>query len=349
MTQFKWRFFIVSIQITLADYFSDCTNFTTKEAEKLATNRLGVNAESVRARIYEGVAKGIFEKLSRGVYRVKKDAPDSSECLLINGDGRDLSYIENDSIDGIVTDHPYDLSKTLDGGNRHFATYDRFRYTERDFAEKYRVLKDGCFLVEFLPEESADNYEYLYQIKEMAKKAGFKYYAKVPWKKGSFVANTGRKAKNTEDVVFFTKGEPRALKLDTKKNIATAKAHGVYDKKFDSYSLRDVLIENNLEVSFMKGTDGMLPTMFDVQPRSKKEKVMEAEKPVELLEEIIGYISRPYEVLLDQFTGSANFLLACLNTNRYGMGIEADSDIIRKSIKNINNQEGIKVDEVKNR
>ena len=34
-------------------------------------------------------------------------------CLLINGDGRDLSIIKDKSIDGIITDHPYDLQKAL--------------------------------------------------------------------------------------------------------------------------------------------------------------------------------------------------------------------------------------------
>ena len=39
----------------------------------------------------------------------------------------------------------------------------------QDFKEKARVLKDGCFLVEVLPAENENNYEYLYQIKKYAK------------------------------------------------------------------------------------------------------------------------------------------------------------------------------------
>ena len=332
----------MSIQMTLVDYFMDNEQFTVQEATNVVKNikELNVNDESIRARIYEGVEKGIFEKLSRGIYKVSKtiDGIDHN-CLLVNGNGRDLSFVEDNSIDGIITDHPYDLTKSLDGGNRKFATYNRFKYNLKDFKEKFRVLKEGAFLVEFLPEESAENYEYLYAIKQMAQECGFKYYAKVPWKKGTFVANTGRKAKNTEDVVFFSKGEPRDLKLDTKKNIATARANGIYDKKFDSYALRDILVKNGLAVSYMKGTSGMLPTVFDYQPRPKKEKVMEAEKPVELIEEIIGYITKPYEVLLDQFAGSGNFILACLNTNRYGIAIEADNEIFDKLKNNITNNE----------
>lgn len=82
----------------------------------------------------------------------------------------------------LITDHPYHLTASLKGGNRNFADYDLFQYTEQDFNEKLRVLKPGHFLVEFLPEENGDNYEYLYRVKDLARKAGFEYSAKVPWK-----------------------------------------------------------------------------------------------------------------------------------------------------------------------
>ena len=49
--------------------------------------------------------------------------------------------------------------------------------------------------MEFLPEENGDNYEYLYQVKAMAKESGFEYYAKVAWRKGTIVANTGAEGK----------------------------------------------------------------------------------------------------------------------------------------------------------
>lgn len=35
--------------------------------------------------------------------------------------------------------------------------------------------------------------------------------------------------------------------------------------------------KNNLDVYYMKGTNGMLPTAFDYQPKNIKDKVMEAE------------------------------------------------------------------------
>ncbi len=338
-----------TIQMNLFEYFLDEEQFSIQDATNLVKNikNMNVNNESIRARIYEGVDRGIFKKITRGVYKVTRQLEDKeSTCLLINGDGRDLSMIKDHSVDGIITDHPYDLQKALSGGNRKFATFELFRYEVKDFKEKQRVLKDGAFLVEFLPEESEVNYEYLYEIKKMAKENGLKYFAKVSWKKGNFVSNTGRKSKNVEDVMIFSNGEPRNLKLDAKKNLVVAKENNLDIQGKSSYEIRDILQEHNLDVHYMKGTNGMLPTVFDYQPKNSKDKVMEAEKPVELIEEIIEYISKPYETLLDQFAGSGNFVIACYNTNRNSIAIEKDDSMFQKMKDNIETNLDIKFNQL---
>ena len=338
-----------TIQMNLFEYFLDEEKFSIQDATNLVKNikNMQVNNESIRARIYEGVEKGIFTKISRGVYKVTKQIEGKDNtCLLINGDGRDLSSIKDKSIDGIITDHPYDLQKALTGGNRKFAKYELFRYESNDFKEKQRVLKDGAFLVEFIPEESELNFEYLYEIKKMAQKNGFKYFAKVAWKKGNFAANTGRKSKNVEDVMIFSNGEPRSLKLDAKKNLEIAKNNGLDVKGKSSYEVRDMLQENNIDVCYMKGTNGMLPTAFDYQPKNSKDKIVEAEKPIGLIEEIIEYISKPYEVLLDQYAGSGNFVIACHNKNRNSIAIEKNTEMFEKMKSNIEKNLNVKFEEI---
>lgn len=293
-----------SIQMNLFQYFLEEEQFTMQEATVLVKNvkNMVVNRESIRARVYEGVEKGIFTKISRGVYKVTRQIEGyETTCILVNGNGRDLSMIKSNSIDGIITDHPYDLEKALLGGNRNFATFELFKYESKDFEEKRRVLKDGAFLVEFLPEESEANFEYLYKIKKMAQESGLKYFAKVSWRKGNFVSNTGRKSKNSEEIMIFSNGEPRKLRLDAKKNLAIANENNLDVKGKTAYEIRDMLQDHNLDIFYMKGCSGMLPTEFNYQPKNSKEKIMQAEKPVQLIEEIIKYISQPYEFLLDQF------------------------------------------------
>jgi len=274
----------------LIDVFKN-VRFTLKQAYEANP---GVNKESVRARIYENL--GIrFERVGRGIYSTI-----DKSCLLIEGNGRNLSGLEDESLDSIITDHPWEDKKANKGGNRNFATYETFRYTQEDFNEKARVLKDGAFLCEVVPSETATNFDYLYEIKKMAEKAGFEYYAKVPWKKGTFVANTGRKAKNTEDILLFTKGKARALKPDKQRGVD----------------------ENGTPTRFMSGTNGMLPTCFDVQAVPKKEIIAQSEKPVELYEQILEFITKPGEIVLDQFAGSGALGVAAINKGRKAILIE---------------------------
>ena len=291
---------------TITKVIQELNQFDMPQAYE-AVKEAGIEAKkpSIRARVYEAVDKGILKKIAKGVYQ-------NNNCLLIQGDGKDLSFLEDGSIDAIITDHPYDIKAANNGGDRHFATYDCFQYSQEDFNEKARVLKDGSFLVEFLPEESALNFEYLYKIKKMAEVAGFKYYAKVPWKKGDFISNCGRKSKNTEDVMIFSKGEPRALRVDAKKDKA------------------DPSVKH-----FMKGCNGMLPTVFDYAKPAKKDMLHQAEKPVELLEAILDYVTKEDEVVLDQFAGSGVLGEACIKKNRRAILIELADEFVEKIVNRL--------------
>lgn len=288
----------MSIVSNLIESFKDCS-FTLQEAYKVNP---GVNKESVRARIYEGLGVK-FKKLGRGLYITNE-----ADRVLIEGDGRDLSFLENSSIDCIITDHPWSDKKANKGGNRNFAKYDCFEYTLEDFKEKARVLKEGSFLVEVIPNENESNFDYLYQLKKMAQEAGFQYYCKVPWVKGSFVSNTGRCVKNREDLMIFSKGKARALKLDAKKIKATGELH------------------------YMSGTNGMLPPEFNIQPPSKKEQICQSEKPSLLFEQLLQYITLENEIVLDQFAGSGSVGEACIKTNRKCILIEKAKECVDKIV-----------------
>ena len=67
-----------TIQMNLFEYFIDSDQFSVQEATDLVKNikNMNVNSESVRARIYEGVDRGIFQKITRGVYKVTKQLED---------------------------------------------------------------------------------------------------------------------------------------------------------------------------------------------------------------------------------------------------------------------------------
>ena len=128
--------------MSLADKIFTCfkgaKRFTLKEAYEKYSDK---PAETIRARIYENLGVK-FKRIAKGIYCTVES--ENEKCIVIEGDGRDLSIIEDNSIDCILTDHPWLDTKSNKGGTRAFAVYDCFRYTLEDFKEKARVLKDGC-------------------------------------------------------------------------------------------------------------------------------------------------------------------------------------------------------------
>ena len=58
--------------------------------------------ENIRARIYEKIGVK-FERVAKGVYRTIDNK--NEQCVLIEGNGRDLSMLKDSSIDCILTDH----------------------------------------------------------------------------------------------------------------------------------------------------------------------------------------------------------------------------------------------------
>lgn len=248
---------------------------------------------TIRGRLNENLDT-LFQRVARGIYWITEKG-----ILLIEGDGRDLSTFDDELFDCILADHPWKDDKSLKGTNRVFdKTYDTFEYELNDFKEKARVLKRGGFIVEVLPAENENNWKYLYKIKQMAEQCGLLYYSKVTWIKGTFLANTGRRQKNSEDILILSKGKARALRLDKKKIKAFGGTH------------------------YMSGTTEMLPAMFNIQAVPVKKRIHQAEKPVELYIQLIELLTRPGEIILDQFAGSGNVGVAALRTNRFACLIE---------------------------
>lgn len=128
--------------MTLADKLFNCFKqkdfFTLTDAYEANSEK---PRETIRARIYDNLGVR-FERITKGVY---KTLDSENACILIEGDGRDLSMLDDNSIDCIFTDHPWLDLKSNKGGTRAFAEYECFRYTLEDFKEKARVLKDRCF------------------------------------------------------------------------------------------------------------------------------------------------------------------------------------------------------------
>ena len=239
-----------------------------------------------------------FKAVARGLWVLTGE---NSTSLIIEGDGRAMNEIESESMDLIITDHPWEDPKANKGGSRNYANYNVFKYAQADFDAKARVLKDGAYLCEFLPAESGSNWEYLCEIKQMAKKAGFEYYTSLVWDKG-FAANCGRRSGAVEQIIIWSKGKPKRLA-----------------EKGKPYMARE-------QLSFLQE--------YKV-PAQKKNRNHDNEKPVELYKYLIECFTEEKDVCLDQFGGSCNVAEAAVKSNRFAVVYELCSDFVKKAVNRL--------------
>ncbi len=264
---------------------------------------------TLRGRVYrELIGQGVVERVGRGLYKFTSGG---NNGVILNRDARDLSVIKDSEVELVVADHPYEI---IQGTNRSInSTYKEstFVYTLEDFKEKARVLKDGCFLIEFLPETKETNWEYIQNILLMAKKAGFNLYCKTTWYKaelrdGKLIDHSafiGRKAV-CEDVYVFSKGKPRRLR----------------ERKQGS------------RIRLERGASCMFPAIMMYPVKSPSKRVHKAEKPKELLGFLVEALTQKCEIVLDQFSGSLNLFFEAVKRGRKAIALEKDEKILLRSL-----------------
>ena len=215
-----------------------------------------------------------------------------------------LGEIENDSIDLICIDPPYNISRETSfcKGKPTGKDADRFRREmifgewDKDFniepviKECYRVLKEHGTIICFYDLWKITN------LKEYMEKYEFKQLRFIEWVK------TNPMPINSS-INYLTNAREIAI-------TACKKNKPVFNSKYDNgiYSFR-----------FCNDKGRFHPT----------------QKPVKLIEELIKKHSNEGDLVLDCFSGSGTTAVACFNTNRNFIGTEFDKKYYDKSIYRI--------------
>jgi len=218
-----------------------------------------------------------------------------------------MKYIEDNSINLVVTDPPYRLVQggctnkavTLKGATdlksgRVFSN--NFINFSDWIPEVYRVLKENthCYII--------CNDRNLKELLIESENVGFKLLNILVWKKKKHSPNRYY-LKNAEFIVFLRKG--RATNIN---NMGT----------FQCLEIDNV-----------------------------KEKHHPSEKPVELMEIYINNSSKEGEIVFDPFMGSGTTAIACINTSRNYIGFEIDPDYYKIAEERIRKAKLDKLLEVK--
>lgn len=222
---------------------------------------------------------------------------------LVNTDSiKFLSKLDTNSIDLIVTDPPYKVTKRGGCGTAGgFFTEDEakrgkiFTHNDTDCSQYadifFKVLKDGghCYVM--------TNHVNLQNMLNTFTNVGFKFIKSLIWDKGNKIMGRFYMSQ-FEYILFFRKG--KGIQIN---NCGTSDLLSVKNKK-----LKD----------------------------KKGKNLHNTEKPVKLMKILIENSSKEDDVVLDPFMGIGAVGVACRQSNRSFIGIEIDKKYFDIATKRIN-------------
>lgn len=205
--------------------------------------------------------------------------------------------IEDETIDCIVTDPPYE---TISGGSNENAGVNRpggilskndgkiFEHNDLDIGdwigECYRVLKQNTHI--YIMTNFLNLEKYLHSVRE----AGFDIHNLLIWEKNTVTPNRWY-MKNAEYIIFGRKGEAKPI---------------------NDCGSKTILSFNNVS-----------------------KRIHPTEKPIDLLKLLITNSTKPGETVLDPFGGSMSTVRAALLTGRKAIAFELDDNYYEAGLKSV--------------
>lgn len=252
-----------------------------------------------------------------------------------------LKKIEDNSIDLIITSPPY--------ADKRKNCYDSV--SEKDYVdwflpigkELYRILKpDGSFFLNIKPHcVKGERSFYVWElVMSLKNNVGFRFVDEFCWTKIGVPGKFKGRFKNAfEPVYHFSKTKdfkhnPYSVATEIKEESikrANRKACGESQNGSGFAGLR--------EGSTLKDAKLALPSNHLHLPQKSNQYTLQSKHPavfpVELPTFFIKAFSNENDVVLDCFMGSGTTALACINTNRYYIGIDNNEEYVKLALKRL--------------
>lgn len=232
----------------------------------------------------------------------------TEDIKIFNDDFLKANYIEENSIDLIVTSPPYNVDIRYNTFDDKIPYPVYLEFTEQWLKKAYTLLKeDGRFCLNIPLDKNKGGQQSVYaDIIAIAKKIGFNYHSTIIW-------NEQNISRRTAWGSWLSATAPYV--------IAPVEMIAVlYKKRWKktSGSQKSDITKNE----FVEWTNGVWTFMGE----SKTRVGHPAPFPVELPRRCIKLFTFVDDLVLDPFLGSGSTLIACILTNRKGIGIEIDKN-----------------------
>ena len=233
---------------------------------------------------------------------------DVDKLKIINDDVLKTTAVRKDSIDLIVTSPPYNLDVKYNSHNDKL-TYEQYlQFSEKWLARCFEWLKDDGRMCLNIPlDKNKDGQQSVgADLTIISKRVGFKYHSTVVWNEGNISRRTAWGSFSSASAPYVI-APVELIVILYKKNWKK-----ISGSRKSSISAAD----------FMAWTNGL----WTFPGESKKKVGHPAPFPLELPDRCIKLFSYVGDTVLDPFMGSGTTLIAAYKNNRYGIGIEIDTE-----------------------
>ena len=223
------------------------------------------------------------------------------EMQLFLGDVlEEIKNVDDESIDLIVTDPPYNLNKDYGSTKDNLAHDEYLEFTRAWVNEAYRVLKKDGSLYVFM---GVRYISYLYIILE--KELGMNFNSWITWYYTQGIGKTKGFSPRHDDILMFTKSDKFTFNLDNVR---------VPQKYYRS-------------VNNMRGANpGNVWELSHVHYCNENRKKHPTQKPEALFERMILASSNEGDTVMDCFLGSGTAARVSQQLNRNFIGIEINEE-----------------------
>lgn len=227
---------------------------------------------------------------------------------IYNDDFLKTNYIERNSIDLIVTSPPYNVDIRYNSYDDKIPYNIYLEFTEKWLENAYQLLKDdGRFCLNIPLDKNKGGQQSVYaDIITIAKKIGFKYHSTIVWNEQNISRRTAWGSWLSAAAPYVI-APVEMIAILYKKNW----------KKISGSGKSDLTKQE-----FVEWTNGV----WTFSGESKTKIGHPAPFPIELPKRCIKLFTFIGDTVLDPFMGSGTSLIACVLTNRKGIGIEIDKN-----------------------
>jgi site-specific DNA-methyltransferase (adenine-specific) len=224
--------------------------------------------------------------------------------------------IEPNSVDLIVTSPPYDVDIKYENYDDSIP-YDQYlEFTEKWLSKCYELAKpDGRFCLNIpLDKNKGGQQSVCADITTIAKKVGWKYHATIIWNEQNISRRTAWGSWLSASAPFVIAPVEVIVVL--------------YKQQWEKISKGKSDITRD---EFIEWTNGV----WNFSGENRKKIGHPSPFPVELPRRCIKLFSFVGDLVLDPFLGSGSTLIACLETDRAGIGVEINKGYCELAIKRL--------------